>query len=247
LLKSAFGALYFPWIARDPTHDELGQSALANGSQEWRCLPRRKSDGDRSGSVEFGPPCGHIAGLFARIDGLIGPQQSPANARLEDVVDVSVPLTDRQHALLNDAGVNCIRSLRSRGIDVGGARTLSGHTDFAYVSTARVVLGFRRWLEVGMRDLVFEPQTTMLWDRIRLRLVSQCLEMLRTGALAGTDAAQAFFVKCDNETNSVDEIELGRVVAHVGLAPSVPAEFIVVRVEYDPSGVTVSSLSSELN
>jgi hypothetical protein len=96
---------------------------------------------------------------------------------------------------------------------------------------------------VGLRDLVFEPQTTMLWDRIRLRLVSRCLELLRSGALTGTDPAQAFFVKCDSETNSPDEIDLGRVVAHVGLAPSVPAEFIVVRVEHDASGVTVSSLS----
>ena len=94
-----------------------------------------------------------------------------------------------------------------------------------------------------MRDLVFEPQTPMLWDRIRLRLVSRCLELLSSGALAGTEPAQAFFVKCDSETNSPDEIDLGRVVAHVGLAPSVPAEFICIRVEHDPSGVTVSSLS----
>jgi phage tail sheath protein FI len=94
-----------------------------------------------------------------------------------------------------------------------------------------------------MRDLVFEPQTTLLWDRIHLRLVSRCYELLRSGALAGTDPAQAFFVKCDGETNTPDEIDLGRVVSHVGLAPSVPAEFIVVRIEHDPSGVTSSSLS----
>jgi len=148
-----------------------------------------------------------------------------------------------QYALLNEGGVNCLHRLPGRGIDVGGARTLSGHSALAYVSSARVVFGFRRWLEVGLRDLVFEPNSTMLWDRIRLRLVTRCLELVRSGALAGTDPAQAFFVKCDSETNPPDEIDLGRVVAHVGLAPSVPAEFIVVRVEHDPSGVTVSSLS----
>jgi hypothetical protein len=241
-LRSAFGALYFPWIASDRARDTLQFAAPLASSQEWRCLARPHRDGD-AGSLEFVPPCGHVAGLIARIDALVGPQRSPANASLEDVVDVSVHLSAPQHALLNRGGVNCLRRLPGRGVDVGGARTLSGHSALAYVSSARVVFGFRRWLEVGLRDLVFEPLTTMLWDRIRLRLVSRCLELLRAGALAGTEPEQAFFVKCDSETNPPDDTDLGRVVAHVGLAPSVPAEFIVVRVEHDPSGVTVSSLS----
>jgi phage tail sheath protein FI len=183
-----------------------------------------------------------VAGLFARIDALVGPQRSPANERLEDVVDLSVHLSSGQHASLNQGGVNCLRRLPGGGIDVGGARTLSGHFALAYVSAARVVFGFRRWLEVGLRDLVFEPNSTMLWDRIRLRLISRCLELLRAGALVGAEQAQAFFVKCDSETNPPELADLGRVVAQVGLAPSTPAEFIVVRVEHDPSGVTVSSL-----
>ena len=242
-LRSPFGALYFPWIASDRARDDvLKSSAPPAGSQEWRCLPRLRGD-DVRGPLEFAPPCGHVAGLFARLDALIGPQRSPANASIEDVVDISVHLSAQQYAHLNEGGVNCLHRLPGRGIDVGGARTLSGHSALAYVSSARVVFGFRRWLEVGLRDLVFEPLTTMLWDRIRLRLVSRCLELLRAGALAGTDPTQAFFVQCDSETNPPDEIDLGRVVAHVGLAPSVPAEFIVVRVDHDPSGVTVSSLS----
>jgi hypothetical protein len=241
-LRSAFGALYFPWIASDRARDTLQFAAPPAGSQEWRCIARPHGDGD-AGSLEFGPPCGHVAGLIARIDAMVGPQRSPANASLEDVVDFSVHLSALQHALLNQGGVNCLRRLPGRGIDVGGARTLSGHSALAFVSAARVVSGFRRWLEVGLRDLVFEPHSTVLWDRVRLRLVSRCLELLRSGALAGTDPAQAFFVQCDTETNTPDEVDLGRVVAHVGLAPSVPAEFIVVRVAHDPSGLTVSSLS----
>jgi hypothetical protein len=242
-LRSAFGALYFPWIASDRARDALSYATPPAGNQEWRCIARPHGH-DEAGSLKFVPPCGHIAGLIARIDALLGPQRSPANASLEDVVDVSVHLSAPQHALLNRGGVNCLRRLPGHGsIDVGGARTLSGHTALAYVSAARVVSGFRRWLEVGLRDLVFEPHSTMLWDSIRLRLVSRCLELLGAGALAGTDPAQAFFVKCDSETNTPDEMDLGRVVAHVGLAPSVPAEFIVVRVEHDPSGVTLSSLS----
>jgi hypothetical protein len=240
-LRSAFGALYFPWIGSDRGRDALPVVAPAAGRQEWRCLTRPHV-GEARGPLEYGPPCGHVAGLFARIDALIGPQRAPANASLEDVADISVHLSAGQHALLNRGGVNCLRRLPGRGIDVGGARTLSGHSVLAYVSAARVVFGFRRWLEVGLRDLVFEPNSTVLWDRIRLRLVSRCLELLRAGALVGAEPAQAFFVKCDSETNPPDEIDLGRVVAHVGLAPSTPAEFIVVRIEHDPRGVTVSSL-----
>jgi Bacteriophage tail sheath protein len=239
---SACGALYYPWIVSGRTRDERETVAPPSGSQEWRCLPRPKADDDHD-PLEFGPPCGHVAGLIARIDARIGPQRSPANASLEGVVDTSAHLTADQYARLNDGGVNCLRRLPGRGVDVAGARTLSGHSALAYVSAARVVLGFRRWLEVGLRDLVFEPQTTMLWDRIRVRLTSRCLGLLRSGALAGPEPAQAFFVKCDSETNPPDEVELGRVVAHVGLAPSMPAEFIIVRIEHDPSGVTVTSLS----
>ena len=240
-LRSAFGALYFPWIGSDRGRGALQVVTPAAGRQEWRCLTRPHV-GEARGPLEYGPPCGHVAGLIARIDALIGPQRAPANASLEDVADISVHLSAGQHALLNRGGVNCLRRLPGRGIDVGGARTLSGHSALAYVSAARVVFGFRRWLEVGLRDLVFEPNSTMLWDRIRLRLVARCLELLRAGALAGAEPAQAFFVKCDSETNPPDEIDLGRVVAHVGLAPSTPAEFIVVRIEHDPRGVTVSSL-----
>jgi hypothetical protein len=240
-LRSPFGALYFPWILADRTLDALAAPAPPAAYQEWRSLPRLRA-GEAQGPLEFGPPCGHIAGLYARIDALVGSQRSPANAGLEAVVDTSVHLSALQHARLNQGGVNCLRRLPGRGVDVGGARTLSGHPALAFVSSARVVFGFRRWLTVGLRDLVFEPNSTMLWDRIRLRLVSRCLELLRGGALAGTEPGQAFFVKCDAETNTADDIDLGRVVAHVGLAPSTPAEFILVRVAHDPGSVTVSIL-----
>lgn len=241
-LRSAFGALYFPWIVVDPASDGGEAVAPRPGNEEWRYRPRLLRR-DQSHTRKLVPPCGHIAGLFARIDTLVGPHHAPANAILEGVVDTSCHLSASQHALLNDGGVNCLRSLRGTGVEVSGARTLSGHSAWAYVSTARVILSFRRWLAVGMRDLVFEPQTTELLDRIRVRLLAHCLELYRSGALAGTDPAQAFFVKCDSETNPPDERDLGRVVAHVGLAPSVPAEFIVVSVVHDASGFTVDELA----
>jgi uncharacterized protein len=242
-LRSQFGALYFPWIASDLARDGLTMAPPRPGSQEWRCLSRSKRIDDH-GPLQFGPPCGHVAGVFARIDGLVGPQRSPANVGLDDVVGTSTHLDDVQHARINEGGVNCLRAQAGQGVVVGGARTRSGHSAWAYVSTARVILGFRRWLAVGLRDLVFEPHSPALWDRIRIRLWSKCLELQRSGALAGTDPAEAFFVKCDAELNRPEEIDLGKVVALVGLAPSVPAEFIVVRIERDPGGVTVSGMST---
>jgi len=189
------------------------------------------------------PPCGHIAGLVARIDAKVGAQHAPANEMLEGVFDTALYLTPAQRGRLNEAGVNCIHTVRGHGIRVGGARTLSNQGAWAYVSTARVVLGFRRWLAVGMRDLVFEPQTPQLWETIRNRLVARCLEMQQAGALAGGRSGDGFFVKCDSETNPPEVRDVGSVVAHVGLAPSIPAEFIVIRVVHDAAGFTVSGLS----
>lgn len=241
-LTSPFGALYFPWVALDPASDWAGSASPRAGSAEWR-RPRQPEHGGDVGITGYVPPCGHVAGLYARLDALIGPQQSPANSILEGVIDTSVRLTARQRALLNEGGVNCLRNTHGRGVEVGGARTLSGHSAWAYVSTIRVIVTFRRWLAIGMRDLVFEPQTPALWDRIRARLVSHCLELYRLGALAGADPAQAFFVKCDSETNAAEERAIGRVVAVVGLAPSVPAEFIVIRVTRDADGFAIAELA----
>jgi uncharacterized protein len=240
-LRSAFGAVYFPWIVVDQSSDGRVSPIRPVGGQAWRCLPAPVRRGD-SGSKVFIPPCGHVAGLFARLDALVGPHLSPANELLEDVVDASMDIDALEHARLNEGGVNCLRSLRGRGIAVGGARTLSGHSRWTYIATARVILNFRRWVAVGMRDFVFEPQSTQLWEAIRTRLVSHCLDLQAAGALAGSESGEAFFVKCDGETNPPGGRELGQVVAHVGLAPSIPAEFIVVRIVHDASGFTSSGL-----
>jgi hypothetical protein len=240
-MGSPFGAFYFPWIAAGRTQDQTA-SAPDSTSIEWRRQSRRPSEPD-DGSATFGPPCGHVAGLYARTEALIGPQQSPANLMLEDVVDVSIHLDDQEHALLNDAGVNCLRSRRGGGVDVRGARTLSNHDGLEYVSSARVYLGFRRWLAVGMRDLVFEPNNELLRERVRRRLEARCRQLLESGALAGASASDAFFVKCDDETNGAGAAESGRIVADVGLALSVPAEYIIIHVEHDPGGAGPGGLS----
>jgi uncharacterized protein len=240
-LRSTCGALYFPWIMVGRSDDRV-DSAPEPGTVEWR-----RRSGNRSGSIEeragYAPPCGHLAGLYARTEAVIGPQQSPANALLENVVDVSIHFDERTRASLNDSGVNCLLSRRGGGIEVGGARTLSNHSGLQFVSSARVYLGFRRWLAVGTRDLVFEPNDETLRDRVRRRLESRCQFLLEAGALAGDSPSEAYFVKCDDETNGMEARELGRIVAHVGLALSIPAEYIVIYVEHDPGGSGPDGLS----
>ncbi|MGJ7506588.1 phage tail sheath family protein [Variovorax sp. GT1P44] len=243
-LRSSFGALYGPWIEVDPNWD--AQMPRAVDSAGWRYLD--STDDSAAGaaspaSPNYMPPCGHIAGLVARIDAKVGAQHAPANEMLEGALDTALFLTPAQRGRLNEAGINCIHSVRGHGIRVGGARTLGSLGPWTYVSTARVVLGFRRWLALGMRDLVFEPQRPELWETIRNRLTARCLEMQQGGALAGGRSADAFYVKCDDETNPPEVRDLGRVIAHVGLAPSVPAEFIVIRIVHDASGFTVDGLS----
>jgi uncharacterized protein len=233
-LRSNCGALYFPWIVPGRTDDVL-DTAPEPGAMEWRRrAPIRSEPAEET--LGYIPPCGHIAGLYARTEALLGPQQSPANALLQNAVDVWVHLDDDTHARLNDAGVNCLRSRCASGIEVGGARTLSNLGRLPFVASARVYLGFRRWLGVGMRDLVFEPNDETLRGRVRRRLESRCQFLLQAGALAGASPSEAYFVKCDDETNGIEARELGRVVAHVGLALSVPAEYIVIYVEHDPGG-----------
>lgn len=209
--RSRFGALYRPWIGVD-----------------------------RDGRIEFVPPCGHVAGLYARIDASPGARRAPANDVLEGVLSLDWEPDERRHALLNEAGVNCIVAARGRGIRVMGARTLSGHSAWGYVPVARLFIGLAHWLKTGMDDLIFDTHTTGLWREVERRIRGHCIELMNSGLLAGTDPATAFSVKCDAETNPPAVRDLGQLVAEVGLAPSVPAEFIVVRVVRDASGITVT-------
>jgi hypothetical protein len=206
------GALYYPWIRVEP-------------------LP-----GDDSRVV---PPCGHIAGIYARTDAQVGVHKAPANEIVEGALDLEAQLTDAEQSKLNDVGVNCIRSFPRRGIRVWGARTLSGLPNWRYVHVRRLFLTLNRWIEQHMRDVVFEPNGPPLWARVRDRLGAYCNELFQRGALKGARPAEAFFVKCDAETNPVDVREVGQLICEIGLAPLMPAEFIVVRLTQSAAGTPV--------
>jgi Bacteriophage tail sheath protein len=130
---------------------------------------------------------------------------------------------------LNDAGVNCLRSFPRRGIRVWGARTLSGQRPWRYVNVRRTFLTLVHRIKHDMNDLTFEPNTPLLWDRVLERLRGFCYELFERGALKGTTPEEGFFLKCDAETNPLEERDAGRVVCEIGLALGAPAEFIVLR------------------
>jgi hypothetical protein len=206
------GALYYPWI-------RVGPFA-----------------GEDSGVV---PPCGHIAGVYARTDAQFGVHKAPANEIVEGALDLEAQLTDEEQSRLNDIGVNCIRSFPRRGIRVWGARTLSGLENWRYVHVRRLFLTLTRWIEQHMRDVVFEPNGPPLWARVRDRLGGYCNELFERGALKGIRPAEGFFVKCDAETNPREVREAGQLICDIGLAPIMPAEFIVVRLYQSAAGTTV--------
>ncbi|HMH53997.1 MAG TPA: phage tail sheath subtilisin-like domain-containing protein [Candidatus Acidoferrum sp.] len=211
-LASPDGALYGPWVL----------------------VPSL----DGPGTV-WVPPCGHVAGIYARTDAGVGFHKAPANEIVHGVMDVQFEFTQEDQAQLNDVGVNCLVSFPRRGIRVWGARTLSQHRNWRYVNVRRIFLTLVRWIHHHMDDVTFEPNDPALWDRTRERLTGFCYELFQRGALKGLTPEEGFFVKCDAELNRLEEREEGKVLCEVGLAALSPVELILIRITRSAAGTTV--------
>jgi phage tail sheath protein FI len=208
-----YGALYFPWLG----------------------IP---GPGPMPAYV---PPCGHVAGIYSRSDRQVGTHKAPANEVVEGVLDLAVDLAEQQVGALYGQGVNCIRALRGRGIRIWGARTLSDDPAWQDITARRVVLTMSRWIERFMNGLVLEPNDVRLWIRILRELTAYLRDLFQRGAFAGRTPDEAFFVKCDAETNPPAVVDAGLVVTQIGVALTAPTEFTVVRIIHGASGVTVSA------
>jgi Bacteriophage tail sheath protein len=215
-VRGTNGALYYPWI-------------------------RTRSGGDDA--LAFMPPCGHVAGVFARTDAAVGAHKAPANAVLEGVLDLSVAVEGRDQERLNPYGVNCIRAFPGRGIRVWGARTLSAQPAWAYVNVRRIFLTAARWIDRALAHVVFEPADAALWDYVEREVGAYFIGLYRRGALRGATPDEAFYVKCDAETNPPEERDAGRVVTEIGLAAAIPNEFVVVQIVQHADGVTIAGPS----
>jgi hypothetical protein len=196
------------------------------------------------GTPAYLPPCGHVAGIYARSDQQTGVHKAPANAEIDAVLDLRVNLPEDQVGRLYAEGVNCLRALPGRGIRVWGASTLSSDPDWRYIGGRRVFLTMGRWLERFMTELTYEPNDVRLWVRIMRELTAYLDDLFQRGALKGRTPDEAFFVKCDSETNPPEVAAAGMVVTNVGLALAAPSEFIVVRIIHGTSGVTIQTAAT---
>lgn len=202
--NSDYAALYFPWIqVFDPA----------------------------SNSQIYVPPSGHVAGVYARIDTQRGVYKAPANETVLGAVGLKYNISKAKQDGLNPQGINCIRNLNGN-IRIWGARTLGGDAngEFKYINIRRLFNYLRESIDEGTQWTVFEPNAPDLWARIRRNVNAFLLTVWRSGALFGTTPEQAFFVKCDEETNPPELRDIGQVVTIIGVAVTKPAEFVIFRI-----------------
>jgi phage tail sheath protein FI len=191
----------------------------------------------RDNQVEDFAPCGAVAGVFARTDAQRGVWKAPAGmeATLFGVPAFSVALNDGENGELNPLGINCLRTFPGSGQVVWGTRTRVGDdrlaSEWKYIPIRRLTLFLEESLYRGTQWVVFEPNDEPLWAKIRLNLRAFMNGLFRQGAFQGSTPDQAFFVKCDNETTTQADRNLGIVNIEVGFAPLKPAEFVVIKIQ----------------
>ncbi|MCK9621356.1 MAG: phage tail sheath subtilisin-like domain-containing protein [Methylobacter sp.] len=203
---SKYAAFYYPWLR---VVDPLRSSAAL---------------------MRDIPPSGHVAGQYAQTDFQFGVHKAPANAPLVWTQDVTVVVGDAVHGILNPAGINVIRPLAGRGIRIFGARTMSSDQDWRFVNVRRLLMMIEKAIYVSTQWAVFEPNNTFTRAKLHLSLTSFLLSLWQKGALMGDVANDAFYVKCDEANNPETERSNGRLLAEVGVAPSQPFEFVIIRV-----------------
>ncbi|KST62205.1 phage tail sheath family protein [Mastigocoleus testarum] len=177
------------------------------------------------------PPSGHIAGIYSRVDTERGVHKAPANEVIRGALGVEVVINKAEQAGLNPEGINIIRKFDGN-ITVWGARTLASkeEPEWTYINVRRLFLYLRESIDEGTQWAVFEPNDTKLWAKIRRNVSAFLTNVWRDGALFGDTTAEAFYVKCDEETNPPEVRDLGQVVTEIGVAVVKPAEFVIFRI-----------------
>lgn len=209
---SKYGGYYFPWVeVYDPFKGNI-----------------------------FQPPSGYMAGIYARNDAERGVHKAPANEVVRGAIGLKYTITRGEQDLLNPKGINCIRSFPNRGIRVWGARTISSDASWRYVNVRRLFNMVEQSIELGTQWVVFEPNDPRLWKRVTRDISAFLLRLWRQGALFGKTPEEAFFVKCDEETNPPEVIDAGQMIVEIGMCPVKPAEFVIFRIGQMPAGGDVS-------
>lgn len=200
---SSYATLYYPWIqVMDPA----------------------------TNTSKLIPPCGHMAGVWARNDNTRGVHKAPANEVVAGATGLYYNVTKGEHDVLNPNGINVIRAFPGRGIRVWGARTLTSNPSWRYLNVRRLFNYVEKSIERGTQWVVFEPNEPMLWGRITRDVGAFLSTVWAQGALFGTTPDQAFYVKCDAELNPSATRDLGQLFIEIGMCPVKPAEFVIFRI-----------------
>jgi uncharacterized protein len=204
-VDTKYAAFYYPWIkVYDPTINDM------------RLIP----------------PTGHIGGIYARTDIERGVHKAPANSVMVNASNLQLPVTKADQDILNPKHVNCLRdfSADGRGIRVWGARTMSSDPEWKYVNVRRLFIFIEESIDEGTQWVVFEPNDESTWAAVRRNITSFLISVWRSGALMGQTQDEAFFVRCDRTTMTQDDIDNGRLICYIGIAPVKPAEFVIFRI-----------------
>lgn len=202
-MDSKYAALYFPWLV------------VANGG---------------AGATVDLPPDGFVAGIYARSDIERGVHKAPANEVIRGIRGLSRVVTTGHQDVLNPLGINCLRSFEGRGHRVWGARTISSDPEWTYLNVRRLFIYLEHSIDRATQWVVFEPNNEALWLRVRLTIELFLTDVWRTGALMGTSPREAFFVRCDRSTMTQGDLDNGRLICLIGVAPTKPAEFVIFRI-----------------
>jgi phage tail sheath protein FI len=209
--KFSYGAVYFPWL-------KVNNPLFTTGGAEPKLVDQ--------------PPSGHVAGIWARVDATRGVHKAPANEGVVGIVDLERTISRDKQKSLNPTGINVIRPFGGAPM-VYGARTIGGdrNGEYRYLNVRRLMNFLKESIDEGTQFVVFEPNNPALWQRIIQSVSAFLFNQWQDGALFGETAKQAFFVKCDAETNPASTREAGQVITEIGVAVTKPAEFVIFRIQ----------------
>ncbi len=217
--QRGYGALYYPWIKVSVEMTQANKTVLEQKDV---------------------PPSGYIAGIYARSDTERGVHKAPANEIIRGALKIKIAITKGEQDILNPLGINCIRAFPGRGIRIWGARTTASDALWKYINVRRLFLFLEESIEEGTQWVVFEPNDEKLWARVKQTVTQFLTRVWKDGALMGTTPEAAFFVKCDRTTMTQDDIDNGRLIVLIGVAPVKPAEFVIFRIAQWTGGSEVS-------
>ena len=229
-----FGAMYVPWL-------KITRPSWFTGDQDISVSgPNRRKLQKVTKNELYVPPSGHLAGIMARVDTERGVHKAPANELVMGITGLTQNINRIEQGLYNDRGINVIREFKDRGIRVWGARTLATKSDpsWKYINVRRLFIMVEQSIMVGSQWAVFEPNDHTLWKKLTRDVRSYLMRVWRSGALFGQTPDEAFYVKCDDETNPRYLIDAGQVNVQIGICPVKPAEFVIFSIgQWDGGGL----------